>query len=1050
MRKKIRVLAFSLLLCVMISLFASVSFASGGVSVLKSNDFSSGLDNFSAQNAGGQQSAIETCTGTDGGKYAVFYPTLTGTNPGHSFTQILFPEQYVNSTDDAEYLILDFDVATETQYVDGMYFEFVGKDTANKSVFASTKAEIKSVTSGGWSLNAGGGTASMSEARGEWQHLSFVIDVVRNNSSGTGSKASKLYVYLNGSFVGSGALLLKDFNYLHSMRVSFASGASVDKTDTVCYDNMKYTKLTSSYSGNLSSVLSDSTKSLKTFDNAVFTDSYVFSKTRAIAKAGDKTFSTVAEMEKGLAVGDELVLLGNVYDKFKVPCECSVYNPNGYEFTYDDADFTAYVGEDTVSFIEPFESVTVIWHIGDKTEQTVYTEPVPITPPEYNETVDIGGVMCKALGFAKSEGGDVVSELGYASPYNKEFWLVYIKPTVVLTSEGGSMKYGYSDADFESMMASSVSGDTLKLLTNAVAGVSDNNSAFTVKGKSITLDLSGFTLRMTDSNTGGMFVVGAGGSLTVKNGKIYALDNGRIPDGSTSIQRRRVFATESGALDSEIYAKDLEIVASKMMIVQHAGVITLDGCLIDFTNDYDNMIDLYPTDSADKPSTLNVIECDIKAYKTVINTFKPASVSQYNSVINFKNSSIETHERIIAAESMSSAVIDGGKYKCKYLFGKSNLNASMTALIKSGTELSFEKIDEYGKINISYEGSLARKNDSAYPYGVSKDVATVSWNVLGKSVSENWIVGEIPVCPIEVPKTTREIKYDMPVIKKVTADTVYTLTVSPNFKVKSSVSLNLNLTLNVYISEMDFESVAIGEKNYTVSDMKLVLLDGMPYYKLSLDADGSSGFIEKKTVTVTLSTARGTEAFNYTVSVSDYIEKIILDSPEFETYNLAISILGYMKAAVPEAKRSASFENMAAKYNTDSILYPIIKDSENSDKSSAIDKCELVLNDGIAKFRLNFNPDFTGKLELCYLLGGVSVIKSAEIASGVSDGKSYVDLDVDILSMAEGIKVSVGTDGHLYGIADCYSEDSENKDVVHAIYCYAKCAKAYLEGKEVQ
>jgi len=244
--------------------------------------------------------------------------------------------------------------------------------------------------------------------------------------------------------------------------------------------------------------------------------------------------------------------------------------------------------------------------------------------------------------------------------------------------------------------------------------------------------------------------------------------------------------------------------------------------------------------------------------------------------------------------------------------------------------------------------------------------------------------------------------------------------------------------------------VSVSTNLYTITDMKLVLLDGMPYYKLSLDADGSSGFIEKKTVTVTLSTARGTEAFNYTVSVSDYIEKIILDSPEFETYNLAISILGYMKAAVPEAKRSASFENMAAKYNTDSILYPIIKDSENSDKSSAIDKCELVLNDGIAKFRLNFNPDFTGKLELCYLLGGVSVIKSAEIASGVSDGKSYVDLDVDILSMAEGIKVSVGTDGHLYGIADCYSEDSENKDVVHAIYCYAKCAKAYLEGKEVQ
>ena len=84
-------LTMSMLLSLM---FTTVSMAKDTVTLVSFDQFTNGNGNSSGQNnmshGGSKQSKFERVKGADGGYYAVFSPTLTGTNPGHAFVQNKF------------------------------------------------------------------------------------------------------------------------------------------------------------------------------------------------------------------------------------------------------------------------------------------------------------------------------------------------------------------------------------------------------------------------------------------------------------------------------------------------------------------------------------------------------------------------------------------------------------------------------------------------------------------------------------------------------------------------------------------------------------------------------------------------------------------------------------------------------------------------------------------------------------------------------------------------------------------------------------------------
>ena len=1043
MKRNIKFISIFCLVVLMITTFALMAFAENGATVLNNESFTNGLGVANAQNAGGHgQSRAEVRLGADGGKYGVFYPTLTGTNPGHSFLEVNYADVYLGVNDDVRYFILEFDVATESQYVNLMEFEFIGKNTEGNSVFGKTKPSIKKNTEGEWTINAVN-SYKMEQERGVWQHLTFIVDVVRNDANGVGSVGSMLYTYHNGNFVGAGQLSQNDFVYLHSMRISYLNGKPVDSSDIFCIDNIKATKISDSYSGNLSSVLSDSAKSLKDFDLSNYKEGYVFPKTAPIAKIGENKYSSVSEIEEALTVGDELILLGNVYDTLNIPCECSIYNPDGYIFNYNAGEYTAYEGESTISFIEPFDSIEVIWHLGDKTEKVVYNAPSVATPPAFSGTFEMGGLVYKAIGFSKNEGGEVVADLGYVSPYNKEFWLVYDAPTAYVLHAGGTKTYAYGDGELEGLIRNTVNGDTVNLLCDATV-----SAAFSVNGKAITVDLGGYTLTMDEKSAGDMFTVGSGGDLTVKNGTIDAYRNGRIPTGSTSIVRRRLFVTS--AVNSSFTANSLTINASKMIAIVKDGTATFDSCEIDFTNDYENMIDLYSNNDNSKPTTLNLKNCNIDAYKTVVNVFKPSSVTNNNAVINSENCRITTVERIFATEAAGSVTVRGGEYKCQYLFGKLNTNPDAVAYISEGTRLAFSRLDEKGALNLELDGcAVARTNDPVYPYTVTKDHATIKWVWPNATEREVWKVGELPTCPFEIPENTREIRYNLADIVPVTDSVDYILTTSQNFKTKMSLELGMDYSLNFYVSEIDFNYVKIGDFSYGEGDAKLVTVDGAPYYKFNTGALTAEECTKTLSATVAVPSAFGEKTYNFNLNVAKYLDEILSGGYGYRAYNLALSALAVIDYGVPEESVSVYYENIVKKYNTDAILTAIADtDSGIGNISSAI-KSAYVTDEGRIAYRLELNSEFSGNMIVTYTLGGKEFNNTVTVKSGKYNGKEYVDFYTDAAEFNKGIKITVGNNTGSVDVAYCSKQEKGIvEDRLVALYSYSKQAEKYLSESE--
>lgn len=832
---------------------------------------------------------------------------------------------------------------------------------------------------------------------------------------------------------------------MHSLRISQINGRQVDATDTFCFDNLKVTKLTGAYSGNLSSVLADTSKSLKEFDLAVYKDGYVFPKTAAIARVGDVNYSTVSDLEAALKAGDEITLLANVYDKIDIPCECSVYNPNGYTFTYDAGAFEKAESDSTVSFLEPFDSVEVTWHLGDKTEKQTYTERVIPTPPDYESTVDVNGVAWKAVGFSKTDGGEVIADLGVVSPYNKEFWLVYAEPIAYAVHKNQTRSYAYASSEVNALISDAQDGDTVLMLRDIATSAS-----FTVSSKTLTLDLDGHTLHMAEGGSGDMFTVGANGSLTVKNGRIEAYKNGRIPAGGTSVVRRRVFATVADT--SVLLASKLQLDACKMLAVISSGCASFEKCVIDFTKDYDNMIDLYANNSTASPTTLNFKDCSIEAYKTIVNVYKPSSVSNNNAVINAENCDMKTNERVFATEAAGAVTINGGRYDCQYLFGKLNTNKEATAYISEGVLLNFSVLDEKGALKINLDGgAVARINDnSGYKYTVTKKSAKISWIWPNKTVNETWRVGDMPICPLELPESTGAVRYEIPQIVTVNGPASYVLKTSENFETKISAELGMRQSLNFYVSEMNFTSLKIGTASYAKTDALIVEVGGKTYYKFNtgpIEASKSANDIE---VSVTVPSAFGEKTYRYSINLIKYLDEILSGAYSYETYRVALSVLGCIKAQLPDDYENKTYSDIAKKYNTDAVLAEIKSSGADiSAIASAVSGASVSMNSGIA-YRIDFNPSFTGQIKLTYTLNGAERTDTLNVVAGSCNASKFIDVYTDAAAFASGIKVSVADTCATVDLSVCDSlAGGANRDKLAAIYAYSTEVKKYVdESKE--
>jgi hypothetical protein len=456
------------------------------------------------------------------------------------------------------------------------------------------------------------------------------------------------------------------------------------------------------------------------------------------------------------------------------------------------------------------------------------------------------------------------------------------------------------------------------------------------------------------------------------------------------------------------------------------------------------MIDLYSSNNVSAPPTVNLIGCDIKTYKTVVNTYKPNTITENISTVNIKDCNITTAEKIVSAETISKVTVDGGSYKCQAFFVKKNLNPNAVVEFSEGTKLSLNKIDDSGNVKVVYDGNLARCNDSEYPYLVTKNFAKITWNVLGEVVNENWVCGEMPVCPIKIPSDTREIKYEMPHITVADENKIYKLSVSPNFTLKTSVNLGMNLSLNVYIPEMNIKRLTVNTEDVDVSELKTVLLDGLPYYKMTIDNGLPIDYEKRSKISVFVDSAVGEKRFDAEVSIPKYVDTVLLGGYGEQTYELALSMLLMMSKTTEAGEAIAS---MSATYNTDRLLQKISEtDSSVSGLSGVISSAELVTS-GAVFVRLNLSSGYSGTIKVSASVGGNKTELEYIVKSGSYGGRGYIDIDCDVTSLIDGLEISADDKNGSFDIYSATLSATADNDAIRAIYAYARCASNYLEEK---
>ena len=368
-----------------------------------------------------------------------------------------------------------------------------------------------------------------------------------------------------------------------------------------------------------------------------------------------------------------------------------------------------------------------------------------------------------------------------------------------------------------------------------------------------------------------------------------------------------------------------------------------------------------------------------------------------------------------------------------------------------GTLLNFNVLDEKGAMNLDLGGgAVARINDdTGYKYTVAEKTARISWVWPGKTINETWRVGDMPICPLRVPENTREIKYDIPQIVPVESSATYTLKIAQNFETKISAELGMSYSINFYVSEINFKSLSIGDASYTMRDAKIVEVDGKTYYKFNTGPISATGSVNSIQVLITLQSAFGEKQYRYDLNLLTYLDGILSGTYSYDTYRLALSVLGCIKSQLPEGYTNRVYNNIAKKYNTDTVLSEIKgSGTDLSAVSSAIRSVTVVNENGIA-YRLSLNSAFSGEIKAVYTLGGKECTDTFKIVSGKYSNKAYVDIVTDAAAFAEGFKIFVGDAGVSIDAELCKSQtNGVTADQLAAIYAYSVEVKKYVNGSK--
>lgn len=238
-------------------------------------------------------------------------------------------------TDDTDYLVIDFDISTETNHFDQLFFQtlfYYGKKTEQAD--GSYKGVRTSAQSGHYVLYGDSGedsyfTASTEktvripidvQSDDEWAHITMVVDT-------TADKDRTMHLYYNGQYIASRVCMTDNATYLESVRIGLGTqGVAPDiGNETFSIANATIKSFSKGYSGELAEEkanLGSALYPLSSFSDLGYCLSNLPENNVAKITHADSTetlVTKISELDGNLQSGDTVTLYRDIARKIVVP-----------------------------------------------------------------------------------------------------------------------------------------------------------------------------------------------------------------------------------------------------------------------------------------------------------------------------------------------------------------------------------------------------------------------------------------------------------------------------------------------------------------------------------------------------------------------------------------------------------------------------------------------------------------------------------------------------------------------------------------------------------
>ena len=324
MKKIASVLCLALLLAVCLSVLPTR--ASAAAKSTTFHDYNGGLTGTSVANvpftengtSRNDQSKLEARDGADGGKYAVFYPNYVGANPAHGFVSITVPNVYfadfpntdTKETNNARYVLLEMDITTENEYINGLTINPIGRNYSNGNSPTGGTIFTISKDADGFYIKTSHAQTRLPKERGVWSRVSFLFDIPNTNSP-TDAANTVVSIFLDGRLIDSGIKAFSSSHVWNEFRINQPVGVAVNKDQSFCFDNVLIN--TFDENSELASIVANGSD-LVGFADSRWTENYDFPSVRALFDVDGKKYGSVPELEAALRGGETVTVLRDVLD----------------------------------------------------------------------------------------------------------------------------------------------------------------------------------------------------------------------------------------------------------------------------------------------------------------------------------------------------------------------------------------------------------------------------------------------------------------------------------------------------------------------------------------------------------------------------------------------------------------------------------------------------------------------------------------------------------------------------------------------------------------